>query len=83
MAYNKLNKYKYYKNVLEIVNKHYISGITTYAGIYREYVNPVYPMSYKAFMGIINYPNLGGNIVDEKRKLCEKKQNNQLDIFEQ
>ena len=56
--YNKLNKLKFYKKVLDIVNENYIPGITTYAGIFREYVEPVYPMSYVTFMKIVNSPNI-------------------------
>ena len=79
MAYNKLNKYKLYKKVLEIVTQHYISGITTYAGIYREYVYSVYPISYKTFMNIVNFPNLEQSITDETKKRNEGK--NQLEMF--
>lgn len=82
MAYNKLNRYKYYKNVLEIVKVHYISGITPYAGIYREHVYPVYPVSYKTFMNIVNFPNLEQKIANETKKRDEK-QNNQLNLFGQ
>jgi len=28
MAYNKVNKYRFYKNVRDIVQKHYIKGVT-------------------------------------------------------
>ena len=79
MAYNKKNKFKFYKNVLEIVNKHYISGITTYAGIYREYVYPIYPISYKTFMRIVNFPNLEQSITEETKKCGESQK--QLDMF--
>jgi hypothetical protein len=53
-----------YQRIIEIVNKHYIEGVTTYAGVFREYVYPVYPMSYASFMKIINTPN-----ISEKSKI--------------
>ena len=58
MAYNKLNKLLFYKKVIHIVNENFIDGITTYAGIWREKVNKVYPMTYETFLKIINYPNI-------------------------
>ncbi len=47
-----------YSKVIKIVNEYYMDGVTTYAGIWREYVNPVYPMSYATFIKIINTPNI-------------------------
>ena len=70
MAYNKLNRYRFYKKVLDIVNTHYISGVTTYSGIFHEYVEPVYPMSYNSFMKIVNMPNLDGRIAEEEAVLA-------------
>lgn len=69
MAYNRLNTLMQYKNVVKIVGKHYKNGITTYAWIYREHVNPIYPMSYDKFMDIVNFPNLDGEIAKERKKL--------------
>ena len=59
MAYNRDNLIKRNYNVLKIVEKHYVPGVTTYSGILREYVQPVYPMDYKTFMGIVNAPDSG------------------------
>jgi hypothetical protein len=58
MAYNKINKLLMYKHVIEIVKKHYIAEVTTYKGIYKKHVYPVYPMSYDAFLRIINTRNI-------------------------
>lgn len=58
MAYNRRNRIKSYMLVAEIVKGHYEEGVTTYRGIWRKYVNPVYPMSYSQFMKIVNMPNL-------------------------
>ena len=59
MAYNKRNKRVRDYLVLKIVEAHYVPGVTTYSGILREYVSKVYPMSYKAFMQIVNDPESG------------------------
>lgn len=59
MAYNKKNKRIRDYLVLKMVEEHYVEGVTTYSGILREYVSKVYPMSYKAFMQIVNDPESG------------------------
>lgn len=64
MARSRLNHLLYCKKVIEIVNKHYEVGWTTYAAVWRRYVNPVYPMSYATFIKIINIRNLNQQIED-------------------
>lgn len=56
MGYNKANLNKKIALVQELVQKHYIEGVTTYKGIWRTYVTPVYPMSYETFIKYINTP---------------------------
>jgi hypothetical protein len=60
--YNQINVLRRYKLVIDIVQKHYVEGITSYKGIWREYVYPVYPMSYNTFMQIMNTPNVAGRL---------------------
>ena len=64
MPKNRLNYLLYCKNVVNIVNEHYEEGWTTYAAVWRRYVNPVYPMSYQKFINIINMPNLDKQIAE-------------------
>lgn len=64
MPKNRLNYLLYCKNVVNIVNEHYEEGWTTYAAVWRRYVNPVYPMSYQKFINIINMPNLYKQIAE-------------------
>lgn len=47
-----------YKRVLEIVAEHYEEGVTTYSGVWRKHVFPVYPISYQTFLKIVNLPSL-------------------------
>lgn len=54
MTQRKVNRLKRIKIVQEIVQKNYIEGVTTYKGIWREYVYPLYPMSYPTFVEYIN-----------------------------
>lgn len=68
MSYNRINKLTYYKKVAEIVQKHYIPGVTTYVGIWRKYVNPVYPMCYDTFMKIIGIPGLSGKDQEKSKR---------------
>jgi len=58
MAYNRKNRIRTYLLVADIVKAHYEDGVTTYRGIWRKYVNPIYPMSYSQFMKIVSMPNL-------------------------
>lgn len=55
-GYNKDNLNKRIALVQELVQKHYIEGVTTYKGIFLKYVNPIYPMSYETFLKYINTP---------------------------
>ena len=56
MAYCKCNKMKRIVLIMDIVQKHYVDGVTTYKGIFEKYVKPVYPMSYGTFMKYVNTP---------------------------
>ena len=88
MARNRLNHLLYCKKVCDIVNDHYEPDWTTYAAVWRRFVNPVYPMSYPTFIKIINMPNLDGQI-QEAQRMAEAKRRasadnvvrNQLDLF--
>jgi hypothetical protein len=87
-GYNRLNYLKQCKIIVSIVNAHYKIGYTTYAGIFRTFVEPFYPMSYKSFMKMVNMPNIDGQIQDEKERIsnpAEKVRENsnpdQLELF--
>lgn len=66
--YRKVNKLKYYLKVVEITNKHYVEGVSTYSGIFRKYIEPIYPMSYQQYIKIINMPNLKKQLEKELTK---------------
>ena len=76
MGYNKINKLKRNLKIVEITNRHYECGYTTYAAIFRKYIEPVYPMSYKSYMDIINAPDAAKNLEKEQMK------KNQQNLFE-
>lgn len=84
----RINKLRYYKIIVDIVKTHYVPGLTTYAGVWREFVYPFYPMSYVTFMRIVNYPNLNTElkilefeeIIDPPHMSPTPKQ--QIDLFE-
>lgn len=54
MAYNNQNQLLKIKKIQDIVQENYIEGVTTYKGIWREYVNPTYPCCYATFLKYIN-----------------------------
>ncbi len=56
MQYKNKNKIKQIEMVCALVQKYYVPGVTTYVGIWREYINPVYPMCYNTFLNYINTP---------------------------
>ena len=62
MANNNRNKLLMYRKVLDLVEKHYEEGVTTYSGVWRNHVYPVYPMSYQTFLRIVNMPGLESQI---------------------
>ena len=84
-GYNRLNYLKHCKIVVDIVNAHYKAGYTTYAGVFRTFVKPFYPMSYKSFMKIMNMPNVNKQIEDIERGRpepeAENENPNQLGLF--
>jgi hypothetical protein len=68
MAYNNIHKIEYYMKVVELTNKYYIPGVTTYSGIFRKHVLPVYPMSYAQYIKILGMPNLKKQYEEAKSK---------------
>lgn len=56
MAYTSKNQLQRMKLVQNLVQEHYEPGISTYKGVWRKYVCPVYPMCYATFLKIINTP---------------------------
>ena len=80
MEYNRANHIQRYINVQQIVMDHYDPDVTTYAGIWRKYVLPVYPMTYKRFIEIINMPRLKEQLAVERAKKNPVFAN-QLDLF--
>ncbi len=84
MQYSRVNHIQRYIIIQNIVKERYDPDVTTYAGIWRKYVNPVYPMCYKRFIEIINMSHLKEQLAEELRN-AENKRNgvteNQLKLF--
>lgn len=84
----RINKLRYYKIIVDIVKSHYVPGLTTYAGVWREFVYPFYPMSYVTFMRIVNYPQLNTELeILESEEIIDpphmsQTPKNQIDLFE-
>ena len=73
MARNRLYYLLHCKTVVDIVNQHYEEGWTTYAAVWRRYVNPVYPMSYATFIKIINMPGIDRQIEEAERQAASER----------
>jgi len=67
-ASTNINYLKRCKLIIDIVNAHYRAGFTTYAGIFRTFILPVYPMCYASFMRIINMPNVDKQLKEALEK---------------
>ena len=86
MGYSRINHIQRYINIQDIVREHYDPDVTTYAGIWRKYVVPIYPMTYKRFIEIINMPKLKEQFAEERARQNVKRTpvyRNQLDLFGQ
>jgi len=62
----------------------YEPDVTTYSGIRRKYVNPIYPMTYKRVIEIINMPRLKEQLAEELQRSDDKHNvtnKNQLLLF--
>lgn len=56
MSYNNKNKLQMIKKIQDIVQEHYVEDMTTYKGIWKKHVFPVYPCSYHTFLKYISTP---------------------------
>lgn len=88
MAYNKINKLRTYKRIIDLTNTRYEPGITTYKGVWRKHIYPVYPISYAAYMKIMAMPNIERQLAEEEARLGREPEQpqprqpaNQLSLF--
>lgn len=84
-----MNKLRMYQRIIDLTEQHYEAGITTYKGVWRKYVYPVYPISYPLYMKIINMPNIERMLDEEERRVGARPENqpgrqpeNQLRLFD-
>lgn len=68
MAYNRVNILRHYKAIVDETNKHYDPDVTTYKGVWRKYIYPVYHISYSRYMVIISTPRLESLLEAEEKK---------------
>lgn len=62
MAYNNLNYLKRVKKVCDVFQKHYIEGITTQIGVYREFIEPYFFISEQTFRSYLSEPSVNARI---------------------
>lgn len=68
MAYNRVNKLRMYKKIVELTKEHYDPDVmNSYAKIHRLYIYKVYPVSYSHYMKIINTSNLERLLEEEEK----------------
>lgn len=64
MAYNRKNLLLKYKQIQEETQRYYVPGLTTYTGVFKEYIAGKWPMSYNTYLKI-----LGTNVNKELKEL--------------
>lgn len=67
MAYNRVNILRHYISIVEDTNRYYDPDLTTYKGVWRKYIYPVYHISYSRYMTIISTPNLQLLLEEEEK----------------
>ena len=67
MAYNRVNILRHYISIVEDTNRYYAPDLTTYKGVWRKYIYPVYHISYSRYMTIISTPNLQLLLEEEEK----------------
>lgn len=72
MPYNNFHKLAYYKKVVELTEQHFEPGVSTYSGIWKKYINPIYPMSYPQYIRILGMPNLNAQYEQAKKEQEER-----------
>ena len=76
MSYNRINKLKMYQKIQEITVKEYEPYFTTYKGVWRKFIYPVYFVSYKHYLNILAEGGLEERIEQE-----EKRTGKQMELF--
>lgn len=64
MAYNNLNYLKKVKKVCDVFQEHYVEGITTQIGVFREYIEPYFFISEQTFRSYLAEPSVNKRIKD-------------------
>ena len=83
MSYNKVNKLRMYKKIVELTQRYYDADVTTYKGVWRKYVYPIYPISYSQYMKIMGMGNLESQLREEEESngRAEEERTEQLKLF--
>ena len=76
MSYNRINKLKMYQKIQEITMKEYEPYFTTYKGVWRKFIYPVYFVSYKHYLNILAEGGLEERIEQE-----EERAGKQMELF--
>ncbi len=72
MPYNRANVIKRYIDVQRITQEHYEEGITTYRGIWRKYIEPLFHYSYQQYINILGMGGLVAELEAEQARSRQK-----------
>lgn len=76
MSYNRINKLKMYQKIQEITLREYKQGFTTYKGVWKKFIYPVFFISYKHYLNILAEGSLKERIEQE-----EERADKQMELF--
>lgn len=82
MAYNNLNYLRKVKKVCDVFQKHYIEGITTQVGVFREYIEPYFFISEQTFRSYLAEPSVNARIKELEEGLVSTGRKNKGGDYE-
>ena len=87
MPYNRINVIKRYMDVQRITQEHYEEGITTYRGIWRKYIEPLFHYSYQQYINILGMGGLAAELEAEQARIIKSpsqspRQTKQMHLFD-
>ncbi|MBQ0016491.1 MAG: hypothetical protein KBT04_05865 [Bacteroidales bacterium] len=89
MKRSRINVLKRYIDIQRLTKQHYVEGLTTYSGLWRFRIEPIYHISYQQYMRILGIGGLEAELEREQQRLnihsnyVDPELKNQLNLFDQ
>lgn len=85
MRRSRINVLKRHLDIQRITRQNYVEGLTTYAGVWRNYIEPIYHITYSQYMRILGLGGLAGELEREQERVgacVEPASSNQLNLID-